>query len=786
MSIGLGISNSISGKISGFGGGYDPDAVAYFTAVEDASGTLTALEKDLVNDWFVTERAAGRLSKYKAVYPFKGKTSGAAAINMVNPSTYDLSFTNFVTADFAVSGTLKGDGSTKYARMDTKIADVLQSANDSQFAAYCNSGVGVNGSMLGAQDSLSGSGEIINIIQGGTDTIASVGATTQAAITNTPQEGDSYIGARYSSTDLRLYENGVQVNQNVTASSGTLPESEHVAFFARERQGPTYTFYSDAEHSGFWLGEGFVHDDISDLDENFKAMLVDKDAQAYIQEVFDQGGSLTLAQQHAVNNLVKSMKADGLWDGAVRLYPFIGGTIDAARVDLVTRNQAQNSNFLDSDVDPKIGLQGDGSTKGLNTDDTAANLLASINDVQFGIFYDGLTDEGVETYPMGSIATAGDDWVTLRKLTTDDVRLYLDTGSFPTIGTDLTGVQDVSLIGARYSSTSCYVITDGVEGTEDTSATTAILPSRPFGIFARNVNGALSLFTSAKFNGAFIAETWTLEETKKFEKLYKAFIQQVQDGETYETDAAAYFQTVEDAGGTLTTNVKSEFTSFVSREVEAGRWSKIKRLYPFLGATIDSAVIDAVTLNSATNTNFVDADVDATIGLQGDGSTKSLRLTETADNILPDSTDFQIGVFRIGAVEQSTSLSRLFGYLKTSNTANRLYLQKNQLQPQCFATDGVTAAGGVLSSNSSHIGASFSSTDLKVLLDGVVTSTSTTARSTSFGTESIDLFAFNVNGSPSGHSSINSGGYFIASGLTLSETQALESSYKTFINNITA
>jgi len=53
MSIGLGIGNSIGGQIRG---GYDQAAQAYFTAVKNEGGSLTSLEKDLVNTWFVTER----------------------------------------------------------------------------------------------------------------------------------------------------------------------------------------------------------------------------------------------------------------------------------------------------------------------------------------------------------------------------------------------------------------------------------------------------------------------------------------------------------------------------------------------------------------------------------------------------------------------------------------------------------------------------------------------------------------------------------------------------------
>ena len=502
----------------------------------------------------------------------------------------------------------------------------------------------------------------------------------------------------------------------------------------------------------------------------------DPDALAYFTAVEDAGGTLTDNVKAEFDAFVLREKDAGRYSKLLRLYPFLGGVIDSAIIDAVTTNSATNNNFVDADVDPVIGIQGDNATKYIY-DSPINTIYSSPYNIQQGDYNivkrSGTSDKyyGVRDSSPASI----EHRIGANFFQTWNPSTSFSTSKYSTI------LDNQWLSFARYNDSLSTVYVDDNTGSS-TLTVSYTLSSLNQMVYGRNNQGSYNGSMDTKLGCKFMAEGMSESDLLAFQNSYKTFVNNI----TAYAAAQSYFTAVETAGGTLTTNVKSEFTSFVSREVEAGRWSKIKRLYPFLGATIDSAVIDAVTLNSATNTNFVDADVDATIGLQGDGSTKSLRLTETADNILPDSTDFQIGVFRIGAVEQSTSLSRLFGYLKTSNTANRLYLQKNQLQPQCFATDGVTAAGGVLSSNSSHIGASFSSTDLKVLLDGVVTSTSTTARSTSFGTESIDLFAFNVNGSPSGHSSINSGGYFIASGLTLSETQALESSYKTFINNITA
>lgn len=526
--------------------------------------------------------------------------------------------------------------------------------------------------------------------------------------------------------------------------------------------------------SGFALGQGGIILP--------SAASYDPAAVAYFTAVEDAGGTLTDNVKDEFNAFVVREKAGGRWGNIKRLYPYMGGVINSAIIDAVTTNAATNNNFVDADVDATIGLQGDAATKYLNTNISPLDLFTSVNDVQAFHFQEGTAGIGsdfmfasYDTAPTPERIFAFYDFANLFTAVGDPAILATVAGGMPASGIN-------SAAGGRFGANDLRAYLNGANLSTNTSTSTNVLPSYDIFIFGGNQNGALNRATAQKGFGTMFAEGMSPDELLACESSYRTFINNIQ---AYAA-SQAYFAAVETAGGTLTTNVESEFSAFVSREVEANRWSKIKRLYPFMGGTIDAARIDAITGIQATNTNFVDADADATIGLQGDGSTKSLRLTETTNLILPDSTDFQIGVFRIGAVEQPSSLSRLMGHFSSANSLGRLYLQKNQLQPQVFATDNVVAAGGVLSTNSSHIGASFSSSDLNVLLDGVVVNTNSTARSTPFSTDLMDLFALNINGTPSSFSSIKSGGMFIASGLSLTETQAFESSYKTFINNIQA
>lgn len=103
-------------------------------------------------------------------------------------------------------------------------------------------------------------------------------------------------------------------------------------------------------------------------------------------------------------------------------------------------------------------------------------------------------------------------------------------------------------------------------------------------------------------------------------------------GGGFDPDALAFFTAIEEVGGTLSENLKNEWNAFVIREKNANRYAKLKRLYPYLGGVIDSAIVDAITLFSPTNFNFVDLDVDSLIGLQG-GVGKYLRDTYSSYEI---------------------------------------------------------------------------------------------------------------------------------------------------------
>ena len=519
----------------------------------------------------------------------------------------------------------------------------------------------------------------------------------------------------------------------------------------------------------------------------------DPSAISYFSAVESAGGTLTDNIKAEFNAFVVREKDAGRWDKIKRLYPFLGGNINSARIDAITLAQATNQNFVDADVDTTIGLQGDGSTKYLNVNTTWPNIVSSMSNLQHGFFILGSGNDGVDQYIQGTIQTATDTWLVIRKTSSNLPVGYCDTGSTaiaPLSASSVTGLTNYSVICARYSINNAVVYVNKTPGTTATTTITKSLPTiSPF-IFARNLNGVASAYANLKLGGSFFAENMIESEIIAFETSYKTFINNIQ---AYAA-AQAYFSAVTASGGTLSANVQAEFTSFVSREVEAGRWSKIKRLYPFLGGKIASAVIDAVTTNAATNNNFVDGDVNTTCGLTGDASTKTLVESggESYNDLVSDPRQsLQYGVFYPSVLSSSIS-GNVFpmGTLETS-PSNIYYYLRNQINGGCSSYLGPNAAASAATSyttsTKSHIACRVSPTEAYSLIDGTQGSALTAdVTSADLPTDELVYFGRNVNGVVVSSIADTLTGAFVAENLSLQDTKDFETSYQTFITNVQA
>jgi hypothetical protein len=123
MSIGLGIGNSISGKVSGFGGGGGAPRFGSIALLATDARTGRVISCDSLNGTEAT--ATRRLGCKLASDPVSPKSFAAAVFNLKNPSTYQMIGT---TARHTLGGC--SDGTTQYGDCNVIPSTGTASAND--------------------------------------------------------------------------------------------------------------------------------------------------------------------------------------------------------------------------------------------------------------------------------------------------------------------------------------------------------------------------------------------------------------------------------------------------------------------------------------------------------------------------------------------------------------------------------------------------------------------------------------------------------------------------------
>lgn len=245
----------------------------------------------------------------------------------------------------------------------------------------------------------------------------------------------------------------------------------------------------------------------------------------------------------------------------------------------------------------------------------------------------------------------------------------------------------------------------------------------------------------------------------------------------FDPDAAAFFAAVESEGGTLSSLEKSEYNDHVTRDTYDR--TKVKREYPYRGGVINSCRIDAITLGLVTNNNFLDADADATGGLQPDGSTKWL-IDSDAGSIFTSVNDVQVAHF----IDAPGGGNSTFVGAHNTSTGNSLLLLETAGDSRFASGDVAIAAITVVPVNNAAVsGGRFTSTDLRIWVDEANEVQNTTSNALGFPAETLYIFARNRNGAANTPSGAKGLGTIMAEGMTPAEFLAYQTSFKTFLTN---
>lgn len=214
ISWGISQKDSYSGETEIYGIRTDADALAFYSKVTTAGGTLTATEQTAINQLVVDLKAKGLWASMKAIYPMVGSSAASCAQNLVS-SSFTATFYGGWT--FTSSGALP-NGTNAY--MDTfLVPNSTLNVNSTHLSLYLNTNnVVVSGDPIDIGGYNSGT-QALTLLQSNT-ILNSRNLGSFISYTQINRLGFG-ITSKISSTLTTLYKNGTSVSTG--NSGGTLP-----------------------------------------------------------------------------------------------------------------------------------------------------------------------------------------------------------------------------------------------------------------------------------------------------------------------------------------------------------------------------------------------------------------------------------------------------------------------------------------------------------------------------------------------------------------------------------
>lgn len=240
--------SAINGVTAGFGGGFDSDAQAFFTATGISDGTIQAA----IDAFVIGLKADSLWTKMIALYPFVGGTSGTHAVNLKSPGTHDISFAGTVSH---TSNGITPNGSTGYGNTGV-VPNTHLSSNNTHMSLYSRS-AGTSGDAWTDMGCSDGSGNFLTLKPRFFDLCVTrqygAGAGGQLAPANTNAQG-FYLTCRTSSTAQEVYKNGSSLASSGSTVVGARPTE--AIYIGAENQGGTAGAFGSYNYAFASIGAG--------------------------------------------------------------------------------------------------------------------------------------------------------------------------------------------------------------------------------------------------------------------------------------------------------------------------------------------------------------------------------------------------------------------------------------------------------------------------------------------------------------------------------------------------
>lgn len=244
------IANTITVPVLGF----DIDAQAFFDAVVIAGGSLSDTEKDAVNVYILDAKnnTNSWWTDLSAWYPMVGSSAASTGVNAKTPGTFDITWVN--TPTFSSNG-VDFNGTNEYGRTGFIPSTGFPSNNDASIGYYSRENIDSGNITMGVNNASSTQRLFLTLKNSGSFTgiMFNQAGSQDINISSSDSRGE-FVLSRTTSTNLKGYRNGVSLETQTGAHTGTRPTLE-IYLGARNNNGSA-SLFTAYQTAGVFIADG--------------------------------------------------------------------------------------------------------------------------------------------------------------------------------------------------------------------------------------------------------------------------------------------------------------------------------------------------------------------------------------------------------------------------------------------------------------------------------------------------------------------------------------------------
>jgi hypothetical protein len=453
--------------------------------------------------------------KMKAIYPMVGASAAACAQNLKSSS-----FTGTFTSGWTFASTgVTPNGTSAY--MDTGLNQSVEfSQTNGEIGVYSRTDSLASVADIGCYSSLRDYCLFAKINVGGAKMYGRAATQDVNSLYNPTTSLGLFSIQEDGTNTQKFYRNGV-LRSTKTVTTNTLANINIYLGAANSLTVPS--LYSGRQYALAYASNTLTATNQANLytavqtfqttlNRNVGPQVVsDADAQAYINRVYNAGGTLTDTEANAVNQLTIDMKAAGIWTKMKAIYPMVGASAAACAQDL--KSSSFTGAFSSGITYSSNGVLGNGTSGFMNTGlNSNSDLILSNNHLSY--YSRSSTTTGV-TVEMGVFDP-----------TFNHLRIAVNhvAGGLSTITNFTTNLTSLGFwIGSKTSSTLRKTYRNGLLENTNTNNDSNSYPSLNVFLLARNDAGVASYFSDRECAFASIGDGLTDTEASDFYTAVQTF-----------------------------------------------------------------------------------------------------------------------------------------------------------------------------------------------------------------------------------------------------------------------